>query len=130
MGMQNKAIELDQLKKIELGILQEVHNVCIEQGLRYSLAGGTLLGAVRHGGFIPWDDDIDIMMPRPDYNKLIEYCMNNETPFRLVSTETEKGYGYIFAKAVDQKTFIIEQNGNRGNADMGVYVDIFPIDYF
>lgn len=126
--MQNREISLDEMKKIELNTLKEIHRICEEQGLRYSLAGGTLLGAIRHGGFIPWDDDVDLMMPRPDYNKFIEYCMNHETAFRLICTETEEGYGYIFAKAVDPRTSVIEHNGNRGHVDMGVFVDIFPID--
>ena len=126
--MQNREVDLSQMKQIELQTLKAIHKICEEQGFRYSLAGGTLLGAIRHGGFIPWDDDIDIMMPRPDYNKLIAYCMKNETPFRLICTETEKNYGYIFAKAVDTDTVIVEHDGNRGGIHMGVFVDIFPID--
>ena len=126
--MSKKMISLEELKKIELDVLVEVHKVCMEQGFRYSLAGGTLIGAIRHGGFIPWDDDIDIFMPRPDYNRFIEYCINNETAFKLISTETDEKYAYVFAKAVNPNTTIIEGGGNRSNVDMGVYVDIFPID--
>jgi len=125
--MGNK-ISLEELKKIELNTLIDVHNLCEELGLRYSLAGGTLLGAIRHGGFIPWDDDIDIIMPRTDYNKLIEYCQNNTTPFRLVCNETVNTYGYLFAKAVNPNTVIIEDTINRSNVEMGIYVDIFPVD--
>ena len=69
-----KEIFLDELKKIELTILEEIDKICREQNIRYSLCGGTMLGAIRHGGFIPWDDDIDICMPRPDYNRFVEYC--------------------------------------------------------
>ena len=128
ISMNKKTISLEELKQIELQTLREIHKLCTEQGWRYSLVGGTLIGAVRHGGFIPWDDDIDICMPRPDYNKLIEYCQNNETPFRLICTETEKQYSYLFAKAVNPNTTIIEEGTNRNNIDMGVYIDIFPID--
>ena len=60
----------DEIKQIELNVLVELDRVCREQGLRYYLAFGTLLGALRHGGFIPWDDDIDVYMPRRDYEKL------------------------------------------------------------
>ena len=126
--MEKKTISLDELTAIELDILKEVHKVCVEQGLRYSLVGGTLIGAIRHGGFIPWDDDIDIAMPRADYNRLIEYCKTNETPFRLICVETEDRYSYLFAKAVNPNTTIIEEGTNRNEVDMGVYVDIFPLD--
>ncbi|MBQ0037990.1 MAG: LicD family protein [Clostridiales bacterium] len=121
-------ITLQELKQIELNILTQVHEVCTAQGLRYSLCGGTLLGAVRHGGFIPWDDDIDILMPRPDYEALIAYCRANETPFRLVSHQTDADYHYLFAKACAPDTLIVEENNNRNSTDMGVYIDIFPID--
>lgn len=123
-----KVISIDELKEIELEILKEIHKICVENGFRYSLAGGTLLGAVRHGGFIPWDDDIDIFMPRPDYNKLIEYCKMHQTPFKLICHETEKKYSYLFAKAINPNTTIIEAGANRTDVDLGVYVDIFPID--
>ena len=67
-----KELSLAEVKKIEIEILDYIVSVCEANNLRYFLAGGTLLGAVRHGGFIPWDDDIDINMPRPDYDKLVE----------------------------------------------------------
>ena len=125
---EKKNISIEELKKLELDILKQIHQVCTDNDFRYSLAGGTLLGAVRHGGFIPWDDDIDIFMPRPDYDKLIEYCKTHQTPFKLISNETESKYSYLFAKAVNPNTVIIEESSNRTNVDLGVYVDIFPID--
>lgn len=123
-----KEISLGELKKIELDILTEIDKICKEQNIRYSLCGGTLLGAVRHGGFIPWDDDIDIFMPRPDYNRFIDYCIKNPTTFALICNKTDKRYGYLFAKAMAKNTVIREENNNPKNIDMGVYVDIFPID--
>ena len=66
-----REINLDEMKKIELNILKEIHEICIKQNFRYFLVGGTLLGAIRHNGFIPWDDYIDIGMPRPDIEKFI-----------------------------------------------------------
>ena len=71
MKKKMREIGLDELKAIELSVMKDIHSICEEQGIRYSLCGGTLLGAVRHGGFIPWDDDIDIFMPRPDYDRFI-----------------------------------------------------------
>lgn len=123
-----KKIDLEELKKIELQTLMQVHTLCEQENLRYSICGGTLIGAVRHKGFIPWDDDIDIIMPRPDYNRLISYCKTHETPFRLICNQTEAEYGYLFAKAVNPNTVMIEENTNRSNVDMGVYIDIFPVD--
>ena len=84
-----KEISLDELKKIEFEILVEIDKICREQNIRYSLCGGTLLGAIRHGGFIPWDDDIDIFMPRPDYNRFLEYCIQNSTTFSLLCNKTD-----------------------------------------
>lgn len=126
--MYGKEITLEEMKSIELNILKQIHELCISQGFRYFLIGGTLLGAVRHKGFIPWDDDIDIGMPRSDYEKLIEYCSSNETPFKLVCNKTDHNYGYLFAKAVDKNTVLIEENANKDGAELGIYVDIFPID--
>lgn len=123
-----KFISLEELKKIELSILEEVHKVCVEEGFRYSLAGGTMIGAIRHKGFIPWDDDIDILMPRPDYKKLIRYCQTHETNFDLLCNETNEKYAYLFAKAMAKNTVIYEENGNRSNINLGVYIDIFPVD--
>ena len=123
-----REINLEELKKIELSVMKSVHEICTEQSIRYSLCGGTLLGAVRHGGFSPWDDDIDIMMPRPDYDRFVRYCQENETPFNLLSSETDERYGYLFAKAMDKNARIIEENSNPNGIELGVYIDIFPID--
>ena len=123
-----KEISLEKLKQIELQLLTQVHEICTAQGFRYSLAGGTLLGAVRHGGFIPWDDDIDILMPRPDYEKLTAYCQSHETPFRFVSHKTNPQYCYLFGKICAKGTVLEEENGNRNSGASGVYIDIFPID--
>lgn len=123
-----KEIQLDELKQIELNILKQIHEICIQQGFRYFLVGGTLLGAVRHKGFIPWDDDIDIGMLRPDYEKFIDYCTSHEVPFKIMSNKVNENYGYLFAKAMDPSTVLIEKSGNRYNIELGVYVDIFPLD--
>ncbi len=119
-------MSLEEQKQAALGVLEAIDAICRENGFAYSLAYGTLLGAVRHGGFIPWDDDIDIMMPRADYLRFVEYCKNHGTSFALASAFTDPGYGYVFAKACDTDTVVITDNMRwRKN---GVQVDIFPIE--
>ena len=68
----------EEVKNIQIELLDEFVSVCNELGMYYTLGGGTLLGAIRHKGFIPWDDDIDVLMPRPDYDRLLEYDAKNE----------------------------------------------------
>ena len=123
-----KTLTLDEMKQIELRTLEQIDSICKENGYRYSLCGGTLLGAVRHKGFIPWDDDIDIFMPRKDYDAFVKYCKENEIPFTLLASETNADYGYIYAKAMANDTVIVEKTANRRHIDMGVFVDIFPLD--
>ena len=123
-----REINLEELKKIELRLLKQFKDICEKEGFRYSLAGGTLLGAVRHKGFIPWDDDIDISLPRKDYNNFINYCKTHTTPFKLISHELESSYWYLFAKITAPDTIIYESNNNPNELPMGVYIDIFPLD--
>ena len=123
-----KKIDLEEMKKIELRTMEQIDSICKAEGFRYSLCGGTLLGAVRHKGFIPWDDDIDIFMPRKDYDAFVKYCVENETPFALLCTETNSDYGYIYAKAIAKDTVIVEKTANRRHIDLGVFVDVFPVD--
>ena len=121
-------IQLEELKQIELRILKQIHDICAQQGFRYFLVGGTLLGAIRHNGFIPWDDDIDIGMPRTDYERFIDYCSSNAVPFKVICNRLNKNYGYLFAKAMAPDTVLVEKMGNRYDVELGVFVDIFPID--
>ncbi|WP_081481408.1 LicD family protein [Treponema sp. JC4] len=76
--------DINQLKQIQLSILDFVNFFCKENNIRYSLCGGSLIGAIRHKGYIPWDDDIDIMMPRPDYDKFIELFNSKNSRFKLL----------------------------------------------
>ena len=99
-----RKISTENLKKIELEMLIYLDQLCKKENLRYYICGGTLLGAVRHKGFIPWDDDIDVVMPRPDYQKLIDQWKDDER-YRLLS-ERDRGYYYNFAQLVDKRTSI------------------------
>ncbi len=121
-------LTLKEIQALELGVLRQVDELCRREKLRYCLCGGTLLGALRHGGFIPWDDDIDIAMPRPDYERFVALCQREGLPFRLCCHETEPDYGYLFAKVWDPATRVVDVVGSRTAVDIGVGIDIFPMD--
>lgn len=123
-------IDEKEARRIQLEILKETAKICKENNLMCFLGGGTLLGAVRHKGYIPWDDDIDVMMPRKDYEKLLEIFdkNNRKEEYKLLSYKNTKGYYYAFNKVVDVRTKIIEDN-YKEIENYGIYIDIFPIDY-
>lgn len=123
-----KEIFIDDIRKIQLAMMDFIDSLCREKGIRYSLSCGTLLGAVRHHGYIPWDDDIDIFMLRPDYERIIEEIKKSENSrYRILTPFTDSNYYYPFAKLCDMSTRILEGN-DRSLPEMGVYIDIFPVD--
>ena len=124
-----KKISDQELKRILLEILAFYSEFCEKNSLSYFLGGGTMLGAVRHGGFIPWDDDVDVMMPRPDYDRFIE-LMNScdDKRFKLLSYKTEKDYAFPFAKLQYNRTLLVEGILYHKYQKIGVHIDIFPID--
>lgn len=123
-----KKIEnIHELRKIQIAILDNVHHFCEANGLTYYLYSGTLLGAVRHKGYIPWDDDIDISMPRKDYERFLQLYYDVEGIYRVINPATEPHFYYTFAKVIDSRTRMIE-DGIKGY-EISVYIDIFPIDY-
>jgi len=121
-----KEIALNELKSIQLDLLRELHGYCEKHGLVYYLAYGTLIGALRHNGYIPWDDDIDVMMPRADYDRLIKAFNQGSGPIKVISYETDSDYYLPFAKLVHTDTVMQEQVNN--DKQIGVYIDIFPLD--
>ena len=126
-GGVRKITDIQELRSIQMGILDDVHRFCEEQGLRYSLSSGTLIGAVRHKGYIPWDDDIDIYMLRSDYERFLQTYHDPQGRFRVLNPQKESHYYYTFAKVVDQRTRMIEKE--TAGYEIGVYIDIFPVDY-
>lgn len=117
-----------EIQETELELLKQFALLCEKNGFRYSLGGGTLLGAIRHKGFIPWDDDVDVMMPRPDYDAFLRYCSNNHTPFKLFSHENEPDYINLFAKLSDPETILEDPEISFNVSDLGVHIDVFPVD--
>lgn len=120
-----KEITNEELKIICTAVLKKFDEICSEHNLKYSLAYGTLIGAVRHSGFIPWDDDIDVIMPRDDYEKLLA-LKYDDGDYEIKSCRYSDNYYYMFAKMIDKHTCLIEDHID--NKDMGVYIDIFPYD--
>lgn len=121
--------ELEKLKEAQLKNLIEFDKVCKKLGINYTLSAGTLLGAVRHHGFIPWDDDIDVALLRADYDRFISEAPRFLPENLFVQTnETDSNYPLNFCKLIDISTTLIEYNRNISNMKTGIFIDIFPID--
>ena len=123
-------LKIEEIHSILLDILSYVDSYCRKNNLRYSLGGGTLLGAVRHKGFIPWDDDVDIMMPRPDYDRFVsDFNSSNDSPYRCIYNvnDSQAHYVSLFAKVHDTRTVSVESE-EAVRFRFGINIDIFPID--
>ena len=124
--MEDKYPHLNELQKAGLNILKIIIEICKRHDLKYYVYGGTLLGAIRHHGFIPWDDDVDIAMPRKDFEKLKEY--QNELPeCMFLDTIQRKGHQWTAAHVVDTR-YMLEVGKGQKKAHMYVWVDILIID--
>ena len=123
-------LSITEEQQAELEVMKELHSYCVKHGLNYVLGYGTLLGAVRHQGFIPWDNDMDILMPRSDVEKLVE--LNKTEPIghniRLFHYTTDKNYHYPIVRACNMKTIVQPTYLREQIDDMGVWVDVFPLD--
>ena len=124
--MEKQLLSLNQIKKIELDILIAFTKFCDDHNLRYFLAYGSLLGAVRHGGFIPWDDDIDVVMMRSDYMKLNDLLCHESIREDLEWVSIQNGkWDEPFGKLVNKNTIIKLERTNSS-----IWIDIFPLDFY
>lgn len=121
--------ELGSLKKQELMVLHTFKDICEKHQLTYFITAGTLLGAVRHRGFIPWDDDIDVIMPRKDYNRFARLCEKDlpEGLF-LQNKRTDSEYPFHFSKLRIDGTSVYDPFLSGVAIHKGIYIDIFPVD--
>lgn len=123
--------QLQGLKSCEIELFKAFLQVCRKLNLRYFLVGGTLLGAVRHQGFIPWDDDIDLAMPREDYEIFLREGQKYLPEYYfLQSLYSEPEYHLNFAKLRDSRTTFIEYSVRKRNINHGVFIDVFPLDVY
>ncbi|MCM1187051.1 MAG: LicD family protein [Lachnoclostridium sp.] len=118
-------LSLREIQKCSLNILLEIDQICRKHDIEYFLYFGTLIGAVRHKGFIPWDDDIDIALKRKDYNKLLHY-MSLESKFRVVNYETDVECPYTITRISDDNYIMVSPYGS--DYRIGTFVDVYPID--
>lgn len=122
-------VDIRSLQLIQLDMLKEVDRLCRKYDIKYFLSAGTLLGAVRHKGFIPWDDDIDINMPYRDYVKFCRICdkyLNKEKYF-LQTRDTDKHHLYVFAKLRRNETLFLREGQEHMKFHQGIFIDIFPM---
>ena len=130
MDKSYRKIDLPEIKQIMLSILVDFDEFCKKHDLTMWLYAGTLLGAVRHKGYIPWDDDIDVCMSRKDYNKLISMADKIDPKYELFEHSLNKKYRYPFAKLSLKNTSCVEfHNPKFCGVKLGLYIDIFPIDF-
>ena len=128
MSEENKITKLSEseMRNCLLGVMDAIHEFCTRRKINYSLAYGTLLGAVRHKGFIPWDDDMDIIIARKDYNTFVEeFNKDRNDSFKFISRETDRKYYLQVAKVIDCNTSIQELEWAE---EIGCYVDVFVAD--
>lgn len=122
-------LSADELKHVELGVLRYIDKVCSDNGIKYYLAYGTALGAVRHKGFIPWDDDIDIVMLRSEYERFEKAMSECKGHYKLLSLGTDDHYSIPYPKVIDSRT-LLERTEYRKCPQLGAYVDIFIMDWY
>lgn len=126
--MNKREIDNTQFKSIALDILIDFDNLCRKNNIKYSLAYGTLIGAIRHKGYIPWDDDIDVVMLREEYEKFLKVKDDLKKKHTFISIETNSLYSASLAKIYNNNT-VLKETLHRELCDIGVYIDVFVFDY-
>ena len=120
---------MELLHQVDVDIVKEVVRICQEHDLKYYMLGGTMLGAIRHKGFIPWDDDIDLGMPREDYEKFLELAPQALPDYlKVVNYRNDPNYMYYITRILDTQTKVIEERIGNDNKYTHASIDIFPID--
>lgn len=121
-------LSMKDIQSVSLNILKFIATLCEREGFRYTLMYGTLIGAVRHKGYIPWDDDVDIMMPRPDYERFLKYVKTHKDemgPYQLFTPESP-GYLYNISRVSDSRYTIVKKT--EKDCGMGIFIDVYPWD--
>ena len=123
--------ELSRVHELELVIAEEIKRICTKHSISYFMIAGTLLGAVRHGGFIPWDEDMDFGMTRKNFERFVRVCQKelDSSKFFLQTMDTDPCYTYAFAKIRLRGTVFTEALAKDSKAASGIFVDIFPFDH-
>ena len=122
-------LTMGENQQAALQVMKSVAALCDQLNLRYYLAYGSLIGAIRHEGFIPWDDDLDIWMPRADYHKLIAYFEENQAsvePLRLFSIYNNPDYPYMISRISDCRYEVVTEN--EASYGLGAFIDVYPMD--
>ncbi len=121
-------LSIDEIKILQLEILKDIDDFCNINKINYFLAFGSLIGAIRHQGYIPWDDDIDIVMPRNDYTRFINTYNNYNDKYEVISPEIEDNFYAPYANVCDKRTILIEESLSHGKRPIGIKIDVFPLD--
>ncbi len=120
--------DINEIKRIITQTLKTFDAFCRSHNILYSIGYGTMLGAVRHHGFIPWDDDVDVIMSRENYNKLLSVCDALDSNYSLVSINNCNGFMAPLAKIIDNRTLLIQKNHAGEKVQLGIYIDVFVYD--
>lgn len=121
-----KEMTIDEIRQVQISLLDAIDAFCKQNNINYYLHAGTLIGAVRHQGYIPWDDDIDVCMLREDYEKFFNNFIDNTNHYKAICFENTRDYYLAFGKLIDERTIMYESTSH--GVPIGVYVDIFPMD--
>lgn len=121
--------DLNKLHELLIMLAEEVKRICDSNNIKYSLTGGSMLGAIRHKGFIPWDDDMDIAMLREEYNRFLKACETQlGSAFEIQTMDNDSNYFLGFAKIILKDTYLVQYCHEKTKQKKGIFVDVFPLD--